>query len=82
MHRFTRCKHKYLLEVNVQLHAPADFISGNRDSVIHWIRIFVGLKTGLDDVERGLCPYRDSNFDPRPRYTYCALTVPVFLNRS
>jgi hypothetical protein len=38
----------------------------------------VGLRTGLDDVERvKSCPYRDSNFDPSvvqpiaSRYTDC-----------
>jgi hypothetical protein len=40
------------------------FTPEERASGTHWIGVWVGPRTGLDDAERRKsCPYRDSNSD-------------------
>jgi hypothetical protein len=52
------------------------FTHVERDNGVHWIG-------GLDDVEKKLFPYRDSNFDPLAvlpvacRYTDCSIPASV-----
>jgi hypothetical protein len=63
---------------------PGRFTPGERVLSIHWIRGWVGPRTGLDDMERRKsCPYHDLNSDPSAvqpvdsRYTDCSIPVPV-----
>jgi hypothetical protein len=61
---------------------PGRFTSGTRALGAQWLRVWVGPRTGLDDVEwRKMLPYRDSNFDPSAfqpvatRGTECAVPI-------
>jgi hypothetical protein len=62
---------------------PCRFTPGERAPGTHWIGGWVGLRSGLDAVEkRKFLPYRDSNSDPSviqpvaSRYTDCATLAP------
>jgi hypothetical protein len=57
----------YVLVVGGELSAsrPGNFTPGERTLGIHWIRGWMGPRTGLDDVKSGKSgPYRNSNSDP------------------
>jgi hypothetical protein len=41
------------MEVSGQLHAPATSPPGESSPPTHWIRGWVGLRAGLDDVKKG-----------------------------
>jgi hypothetical protein len=64
---------------------PGRFTFGERAPGTHWIGGWVGLRTGLDDVEKKeFLPLPDSNSDlsvvqpVASRYTDCAIPVPSY----
>jgi hypothetical protein len=71
------------MEVSAQLHAPPILSPGERARVALWIGGWVGLRAGLDDVDkRKLFPL--PGIGPRPlspqsrRYTDSAMSTPLF----